>query len=166
MMHPELEQDLVDAQDLFVWETPAYERYERGSRWYAIMALVAIMLVVYAVWTSNFLFAFLILLGAILLVLAGNEHPPAVLVQVGENGVVWDGDLLPFDDIQHFAIVYQPPIKVLYVQPKSNVRPRMRIGLGDQDPVELRNHLKQYVFEDLDVQDEYPSDVFARLLRL
>lgn len=165
-MNPELEQELVDAQDLFVWETPAYERYERGPRWYAIMALVAIALVAYAVWTSNFLFAFLILLGAILLVLAGNEHPPAVLVQVGENGVVWDGDLLPFDDIQQFSIVYQPPVKVLYVQPKSAVRPRLRIDLGDQDPVELRDHLKQYVLEDLDVQEEYPSDIFARLLRL
>ena len=166
-MNPALEDELVDAQDKFVWEAPAFERHERSTRWYAVMAIVALVLVAYAVWTANFLFAFLVLLAAIMLVLAGNESSPAVLVQIGDNGVVWDGEFVPFEKIRHFAIVYQPPeLKVLYVQPRNMVRPRMRIDLGDQDPVELRNHLKQYAFEDLNLQEEHASDTFARLFRL
>jgi hypothetical protein len=158
---------MAEAQDQFVWEAPAYERYERGPRWYGLMGLVALGFTAYAVWTGNFLFAFLILLSAIILVLAGNEHPPHVLVQVGRNGVVWNNDFLPFDAVRHFAIIYQPPdVKVLYVQPKNFLRPRMRIHLGDQDPLELRNHLKQFVDEDLDLEDEHASDMLAKILRL
>lgn len=167
MITPELQRRLAEQQDSFVWEAPAYDRYERGPRWYALMGIVALLLVGYAVWTTNYLFAFLILLAAIILVLAGNEHPPKVLVQVGHNGLVWDGDYLSFDDIRHFALVYQPPeVKVLYVQPNSALRPRMRIHLGEQDPVALREHLKQYASEDLSLKDEHASDMLARLFRL
>jgi hypothetical protein len=167
MITPELEQRMADVQDAFVWETPAYERYERGPRWYVIMSVVALVLVGYAVWTGNFLFAFLILLAAIILLLAGNEHPPTVLAQVGHNGIVWNGDYLPFDRVGHFAIIYQPPdVRVLYIQPRSMILPRLRIPLGDQDPLTLRNHLKQYVQEDLTLQDEHASDMIARILRM
>lgn len=158
---------MIDAQDAFVWEAPAFERHERGTRWYAVMAVVALALVAYAVFTANFLFAFLVLLAAIMLVLAGNEASPAVLIQIGDNGVVWDGQFIPYERIRHFSIVYQPPeVKVLYLQPRNLMQPRMRIDLGGQDPVELRNHLKQYTFEDLKQQEEHASDTFARLFRL
>jgi hypothetical protein len=166
-MNPALEEDLIQAQDAFVWEAPAFERHERSTRWYGVMALVALVLVAYAIWTANFLFAFLILLAAIMLVLAGNEASPPVLIQIGDNGVVWDGEFIPYEQIRHFAIIYQPPeVKVLYIQPRNLMRPRLRIDLGGQDPVDLRNHLKQYAFEDLKLQEEHASDTFARLFRL
>lgn len=166
-MNEELKAHLAESQSAFVWETPAYERHERGPRWYVVMSLVALLFTAYAVWTANFLFAFLILLAAIILVLAGNEHPPSVLVQVGHNGVVWDGEYIPFENLRDFAIVYQPPeIKVLYLQPKNFVVPRMRIPLGEQSPIELREHLQQYLFEDLALRDEHASDMLARLFRL
>jgi hypothetical protein len=163
----DFDQQLAEQQDVFVWEAPAYDRHERSSRWYLAMTIVAALLVGYAIWTGNFLFAFLVLLVAIILVLAGNEHAPASLMQIGHNGIVWDGDFLPFDRIGHFAIVYQPPhVKVLYIQPKSLLHPRLRIQLGEQDPIVVRNHLKQYAAEDLNLREEHISDVFARLLRL
>lgn len=167
MLTPDFQERMAEAQDVFVWEAPAYERHERGSRWYLVMGGVALLLVIYAVWTANFLFAFLVLLAAIVLVLAGNEPSPDVLVQVGHNGIVWDGEYLPFEQVKQFAIIYQPPeVKVLYVQPRSYLQPRLRIHLGEQDPVILRNHLKQYATEDLALRDEHASDILARLFRL
>jgi hypothetical protein len=131
------------------------------------MGVVALALIGYAVWTNNFLFAFLILLVAVILLVVGHRQPSTALAQVGHHGVVWNGTLMPFDQIHHFAIVYKPPyIKVLYIQPASTFRPRWRIELADQDPVALRNHLKQYAPEDLGLQDEHASDTLARLLKL
>lgn len=167
MPRPEFNERLAEAQDTFVWETPAHDHHERGARWYWGLGLITLVLVLYAVWTANFLFAFLILLGAIILVLAGNHEPKSVLVQIGHNGVVWDGWFLPFDRVRHFAIVYQPPeVKLLYIQPKNYAQPRLRIELDTQDPLELRDHLKQYTHEDIDLQDEHASDMIARLLKL
>jgi len=121
----------------------------------------------YAIWTANFLFAFIILLMAILLILVGNKDPEKILVQVGDNGIVWNGRLMLYQDLDRFGIVYQPPYaKVLYIESKSAVVPRLRVELEDQDPIALRNHLRQYVKENLDLQNEYFSDIVARLLRI
>ena len=163
---PEVLQAIITEQDAFVWEAPSFPKYERGKRWYLFMTLVAVFLVAYSIWVSNFLFAFIILLSCILLILAGSQKPEVVLIQIGDHGVVWDGKLYPFQEIDQFAIVYQPPTKVLYLNLKSSFRPQLRIPLEDQDPVTLRNHLKRYVYEDLDLQDENLSDILGRLLRI
>lgn len=164
---PEIEQSIAENQDRFVWEAPAFRKYERGSGWYLGLTLVAVFLIAYAVWTANFLFAFIIFLSAILLLLVGNQEPKRVLVQVGDNGVVWDGKLYLFQDLENFAIIYQPPMsKVLYLEPKSNITPRLQIELQDQDPISLREHLRQFMREDLDLQGEHLSDIVGRLLRI
>jgi hypothetical protein len=40
------------------------------------------------------------------------------------------------------------------------------LELMDQDPVELRSHLRQYLREDLDLQGEHLSDILGRLLKI
>lgn len=164
---PEYEDELIRAQDVFVWEAPEYERPDRGPKWYLLMTIVALAFVAYAVWTENYLFAFIVLIIAIILVIAGNEKPEKVLVQIGDNGIVLDGNFLPFEDIRDFAIVFQPPrVKVLYISPRPMSIPRKRIYLGEQDPIEIREHLRQFVKEDLNLRDEHLSDLFGKILKL
>ncbi|MCE9586158.1 hypothetical protein K8R04_02470 [Candidatus Uhrbacteria bacterium] len=163
----EVETAMIGSQDRFVWEMPAFYRHERGKTWYFGLAVLSVLLIAYAVWTANFLFAFIIFLAAIILLLVGSQEPRHVLVQIGDNGIVVDGKLHLYQDIGSFGIVYQPPIaKVLYVEPKSTLSQRMRLELMDQDPVELRSHLRQYLQEDLDLQGEHLSDIVGRLLRI
>ena len=163
----EVEQALITSQDAFAWEAPSFPSRERGTGWYLALAIGALFLIAYAVWSANFLFAFLILLGAVLLILAAQRKPRPVLVQVGDHGIVWDGQLTLFQDLDTFAIVYQPPIsKTLYIERRNGLVPRLAISLEGQDPVALREHLRQYMREDLDLQTEHLSDIVARLLRL
>jgi hypothetical protein len=158
---------LVKAQDAFVWEAPDREERQRGPRWYLIMSAIALAFVVYAVATGNFLFAFIVLLVAIILVLAGNQAPENVLIQIGKNGVVVDGKLYEFKDLNKFAIIYHPPeTKVLYIESKKLYQPRIRIELQEQNPLAIRTHLKGYMDEDLDLQEEHVSDIVERLLKI
>ncbi len=160
-------EEMAKAQDVFVWEAPSWEQTERNPKWYLWLGLATFVLAAYAIFTQNYLFAFIVLLLAIILVLAGNEAPHAALVQIGHQGVVYDDEFYLFNDLHNFAIVYQPPeIRVLYVQPKSVFKPRMRIELGEEDPVAIRMHLKRYVDEDSDLRDEHLSDIVGRLLKL
>jgi hypothetical protein len=158
---------MAEAQDKFVWESPAWERHERHPHWYLIMSGVALVFVAFAVFTANYLFAFIIFLVAIILVLAGNEEPHTMLVQIGDNGVVVDGKLHLFNQLREFGVVYQPPdTKLLYLEPKALTQGRVRILLQDQDPVELRAHLLQYISEDVDLRHEHASDIIGRLLKI
>jgi hypothetical protein len=160
-------EQMADSQREFVWEAPAWERHDRHPRWYIWMALVMLVLTGYAVFTSNFLFAFILLLSGIILVLAGNEDPHTALVQIGHNGVVVDGKLHTFDQFQDFAIIYHPPeTKILYFEPKGYPKARLRISLEEENPIPIRDLLKQYLDEDLDLRNEHWSDIFGRFLRI
>lgn len=163
----EVESAMISSQDRFVWEMPAFHKHDRSKSWYFALAILSVLLIAYAVWTANFLFAFIIFLSAIILLLVGSQDPRHVLVQIGDNGIVVDGKLHLFQDIGSFGIVYQPPLaKVLYVEPKGTLSQRMRLEIMDQDPVEIRSHLRQYLKEDLDLQGEHLSDIVGRLLRI
>lgn len=160
-------QQMADSQDIFAWETSSWEKFERSKKWYIWMGIVAVVGMIYTIVTVNYLFTFIIFLTVIILTLAGNQEPRTILFQIGHNGVVYDGKLYTYNQLADFAIVYQPPeTKILYIQPRNFLYPRMRVQLEDQDPVAIRNHLKQYMDEDLDLRNEHYSDIFARLLRL
>ena len=164
---PSVQELLVQGQDHFVWETPLYPTYQRGPRWYFATTAGTLLLVSYAVMTSNFLFAFLVLLCAIILILAGNEEAPIVLAQLGDVGVVFDGTLYLYRDLTTFSIIYEPPyVSTLYIETKHLTKPKLRISLEDQDPVEIREHLKAYLKENTDLQTESGSDILGRLLRI
>jgi hypothetical protein len=163
----ELLDEIIKAQDSFVWEIAAWEKHDRGPRWYMIMSIVAIAFVIYAVITGNFLFAFIILLSAIIIILAGHDEPHRALIQIGKNGVVVDGKYHEYKDLSNFSIVYHPPqTKLLYLETGSVIRPRIRLQLDEQNPLELRQHLKQYLDENLHLQEEHFSDIVARLLKI
>jgi hypothetical protein len=159
--------EMMNAQDVFVWEAPSWEDHDRGPRWHLWMFLVVIVLTGYAIFTANYLFAFIILLTAVILILADNPDPHPVLVQIGHNGIVYHGQLFQFNEIHDFSIIYHPPhVKVLYLQPKNLARPRLRISLEEEDPIAIRTHLKNYVDENLKLRDEHLSHIIARLLKL
>ncbi len=162
-----LREEIIRAQDDFVWETSAWESHERGTRWYIGMSVVAVVFVVYGIVTSNFLFAFFILIAAFVLVLAGHEAPHTMLVQIGPNGIVVDGKLHEYKNIHKFAIVYHPPeTKLLYLYKNDVMRPRVRIPLEDQDPLAIRDYLAYHLDENLHLQEEHFSDILARILKL
>jgi hypothetical protein len=164
---PELLEEIVKNQDRFAWETVAWEGRNRGPRWYLIMILIAAVGVIYAILVSNFLFAFLILLASIILIVAGNQEQKRILVQIGDAGVVVDGRLYEYKDLNTFSIIYHPPqTKLLYIEPRGVMHPRVRLLLEEQNPVEIRSHLKQYLQENLVLQEEYLSDILARLLKI
>lgn len=162
----EVQEAVILDQDQFVWETVSFQKYERSKAWYFALTVITMLLVAYSLVSSNFLFAFIIVLTVILLLLLGSREPRPILVQVGQDGLVWDGILHLYEDIEQFAIVYNPPhTKTLYIDFVSGVKPRLSISLEDVDPVELRGFLSQFVAEDGDLRSEPFSDIVGRLLK-
>ncbi len=158
---------IAEAQDVFVWEMPEHEYHPRTTNWYLIVSLVALAGVGYSIWTMNYLFGLIILLSAVVLLLAGNEEPRKILVQIGHNGVVVDGNLITWEKLHNFSLIYHPPFtKVLYMDRKYSPKPRLKLFLEDEDPVVIREHLMQYLPENLVLRDEHFSDILGRLLRI
>ncbi|MBT3817598.1 MAG: hypothetical protein HOE80_00740 [Candidatus Magasanikbacteria bacterium] len=148
---------------LHEWAMPEYETYDRGKRWYILMAIVGTLLVVYGLFTGDFLFTLIIVLAAIILFLQDKQDPVDVPFAITEIGIVLGDRLYEFSDLGAFYIIYKPPkVKVLFFETKSILRPTLRILLKDENPIDVRKTLLEYMDEDLEKEDEPASDTFAR----
>jgi len=73
----------------------------------------------------------------------------------------------PFSELEKYWIIYNPPeVKTLYFEPKNIIKHRLSVPLLDADPLLIRSYLNQYLFEDLDVEEEPLSDRLGRILKM
>jgi len=74
--------------------------------------------------------------------------------------------LYVWPEIDNFWFVYEPPIKNLYLTFKSRLKPNLTIPLNQENPLQIRKFLSQYLKEDLDKEGEPTADALGRLLKL
>ena len=164
---PETLKAITENQTTFVWEIPEFIEYERSKYWYLILSLISIGSVVYAIYSLNYLFSLIILISSLVLLISTEQKPRKILVQIGDNGIVIDGKLIEYNKLHNFSIIYQPPYtKLLYIERKSFIKPRIKLFLENEDPIAIREHLLQYLEENLDLQEEHFSDILGRLFKI
>lgn len=159
--------DLPVGNILHEWEVSEYERHERGTRWYVIMTIIGLFLVGYAIFTNNFLFALVIVLFAVIIFLQNHQDPHVVEFKITDVGVILSNRFYAYSELSDFYIIYNPPeVKMLFLEPDSTLRPRIRVPLLNIDPNEIRFTLRQYLPENLEKEEEPLSDKVAREWKL
>ena len=149
------------------WIIPEYTQHERGRWWYVTAGVIAAALVVWAIWTVNFLFAVVIVLVAIILLVRHSEMPTQLMVSLYEDGVQIGEEFYSYKDFKSFWIIYEPPeVKTLYFDFKNAWRPRLPVPLEEENPLTVRSLLLKYLEEDLSRESEPTSDALSRVLRL
>ncbi|OGY51132.1 MAG: hypothetical protein A3J59_03135 [Candidatus Buchananbacteria bacterium RIFCSPHIGHO2_02_FULL_56_16] len=153
-------------QVFFSWQFPEFPRYERSRRWYVGAAISGGLLLLFAAFTRNFLFAIITIIAALTITLI-HRNPRQIRFQITEDGLVVNDTFFDYDAIKNFYIIYQPPeVKTLYFELKSFFKPRIPAALEDQDPAKIRAVLTRYLTEDLEREHEPVSDQFSRLFKL
>lgn len=152
---------------LVSWKIKEYKQYERKRGWYAIAGLIGLGMLVYAVWTFNFLFAFIVILFGIIIYLQTKGKPAELAVNITEDGIEVGDTFYPYSSIDKFWIIYEPPdIKNLYLHIKRVFRPELSVDLGKANPLKVRKALLDYLEEDLEEEDESGSDYLSRQMKL
>ncbi len=163
---PKMEEEGRDAKNMS-WSIEEFVKRERSWVWYMLFFCVLGMLLLYSVFTANFLFALIILMFLFLTLLSQFQKPRPIRIEVSHDGVRVGEEFHPYRQIKEFWIIYQPPeVKTLYLRFKDLFSPRLSLHLADQDPVRLRDILAQYVEENLDEEDEAFSDTMSRILKI
>ena len=148
---------------LHEWEIPEYEKHDRSGRWYAIMIILGLSLVIYGIFSQNFIFSLIIILAAIILFLQTKQKPATVLFRITELGVALNNRFYTYSEIKGFYIIYRPgEVKTLFLDTISNLRPMIRVHLKDINPVEVQSTLQAYLPEDVEKETEPASDIIAR----
>jgi hypothetical protein len=154
-------------QIAFQWIIQEYEKYPRSRRWYIIAISLAVLLIAYAIFTSNILFALVIVLFGIVLYLHEAQVPLEVNFAITETGIILGRKFYRYSELDRFWIIYNPgDIKNLYFLVNNSFKSRLTIPLFDNDPRPIREYLSQFVLEELDEEDEALTDKWARILRI
>lgn len=152
---------------IFDWMVNEYEKHDRNKRWYVIMALVGIALLLYSVISGNYLFALIVVLFGIVLFLQDMQQPMEVSFVITEAGIVVGSTYYPFKEINKYWIIYNPPeVKNIYFSTNSLLKHRLQIPLLDNDPRPIREYLNQFLVEDLEQEEEPLSERLGRMFKL
>lgn len=157
------EMEKVLAGALLRWRAPEYEKYERGRKWYLYVALVLLAIVAYAVYTDSPIMAITFVLIGVVGYIFINRDPQVIDFAMTQDGIIAGQELYAFDNIKSFWIFYEPhDIKVVSLHTKSTLMPYVHIPIHNEDPVEIRRVLLEYIPE----VKQNPSlvDTFERLL--
>jgi hypothetical protein len=166
-MPKQINKQTLTGDTLHEWTIQEYQQHERGTAWYIFMIIVGLVLVLFSMFTGNFLFALIIILFAIILFLQSYQAPPQVPFKITELGVSINTRFYTWSEFENFYIIYQPPdVKTLFIETTSIFRPLLRIPLLDENPVEVRRTLRGYLEEDLEKEEEPMGDRFARNWRI
>jgi hypothetical protein len=166
-MSEQNEQNTEDSERVYAkWQALSYPHYERGVLWYAVTGLIAGLILIASFWTYNFLLAVVVLMVAIVMVIQGGTKPPTIEIEITAQGIRRGPRFFNFKSIDNFWIVYEPPVKSLHIIVPRSIFPTVHIPIEGQNPVELRNILKQFIKEDLTRESEPVFDTISRILKI
>ncbi len=146
------------------WDAHEFDPQPKPHDWYLALGILTIGLLVVAVIMKNLLFGIFVTLAGFTLMLFGAKKPRVVHFSLSPEGIRIDNELHPLDTCKSFWILYNPPIsKELILIPKSTLAPVLKIPLGEQNPLELRAFLVQFLAEKQ--FDDSLIDLLAKYLR-
>lgn len=150
------------------WQVPEFIKFERSRRWYIAAILIGLGLIIYSIFTLNYLFAVITLIGGLLLVMRDGTVPRLVKVIIAEDGVAVGRKFFDYDAISSFYIIYKPKedIKNLYFEFKNPFQHRLSIPLENVNPLPIRNFLLQYLKEDLEKEGIPYSEWLGKIFKI
>lgn len=155
-------------QKITGWSIPEYDKHEREKNWYIISAIVGLIFIIYSFFSGNFLFAAIIIIGALVIIIHDGQEPMAINFVITDEGLVVGNKFYDYDIIKDFSIVYKPNqnIKNLYFEFKNVIKPRLSIPLKSMNPLPIRENLLKYLPEDLERTDQPLSEALAKMFKL
>jgi hypothetical protein len=157
-----------DTDELIFWFIPEFDKHERERIWYISAGAIAILMIIFAFITSNFLFAVIVIIAAFIFVIRDGQDPDLVKFSITYEGIHIGNKFYDYDELKDFSVIFKPKLRVkkLYFEFKNTIKPRLSIPLIDTNPLIIREILLKYLPEDLERTDEPTSEGLAKLLRI
>jgi len=158
----------IDAgEPMMSWESWEFPYVDRSKRWYVIASAIGLFLMLYALFTGNFIFGVIVLMFAVITLIRDLKRPSRVPVHITSKGLVFGEAFFPFEEIRDFSLTYDPPeVNNLYVGFHGRFQPMLSIGLEDLNPNDVRGTLLPFVFENLEREGESLTDILRRVYKL
>ncbi len=165
VLPPGEEEHYDEGNILIAWEGPEFENVSHDTQWYMALAVILLLIIIYAVIINSPLMAITFILIGVVAYIQIQKEPRHLVFSVTSIGILVGDELFSFDDIESFWIFYTPPhTYVLSLAMRNRLLPHVRIPLHGVDPVELREILIEFIPEER--QEMGLIDTIERLFHL
>jgi hypothetical protein len=132
------------------WQAPEFEYRHKNISWYWLSIIIAVLVIGFAVWQKNFLFAFFILIAEVLIITWGDREPRMAKFKIANRGLtINDQKFYPLSDIESFSSLEDESSEIVTVilKFKSRIKPVLNISVPKDRFEEVRNVIAQTIPE-------------------
>ena len=152
--------------ETLTWQASSQQHAPRSPGWYLGFVIISLGLLGFAIYTGSIMTIITFSLIILIVFILSRQTPRQMTYRITKTGIGSANNLYPYKTIKFFWIVYNPPmVKTLNFETSAYINNHISIELGDQDPVEVKIILSQYLPEDLD-REESMAEVLARKLKI
>lgn len=151
-------------RQVFEWSALEFEEHQRGPYWFIFMAVAALALIIFGVFTRSYFFIAFVALAFAVLTVYARRAPREIAFTINAGGVGMGRTFLPFSELKTFWIFDEGERKELSLETKKMLTPFMRLPLGEENPEDIRSILADFLPEE--EHKELATDKIARSLGL
>jgi len=155
---------LHDETVTFSWETIEFEFKEKRKDWYWVVGALAVVLIVVSIIMQNYLFSFLIAIGAFLMISLASKQPLSIPIEISEKGVKIYDQEFNYDSLFAFWIQYNKKgLPQLLLLSDRKISPIISIDINPEiELMDLRNYLAQFIDEQ-EMKDSLTNRIIERI---
>ncbi len=134
---------------LLNWQGALYVSEKKSVDWFWILGLIVVLATALAVYTKNYTFAAVLLVGGTAIGMFANDTVSEQEYSLTKKGIFIDDVFHPYDEIVSFYVFAEglPSRRQLLLTLKRTFFVHVAIPLADQDPEEVRLILRKYILE-------------------
>lgn len=151
---------------LMSWRAPEYEKQGKSRNWYVATFSIGAFLVGSSIWMKNYLLIIVVVMFGIVLYILNKKEPLTLDIALTEKGVKMGEKFYPYNTLQEFWIIYDPPVKTLNFKNNRTFFPEISMQIMDQNPVNIREILLPFLDENPEKTEESTTDRLSRLLKI
>lgn len=150
---------------LLAWEAPEFLAYIRGWKYYALLSVVFLAVIGYAIYTRDWFVIVIFIIVAGFILWYQQKEPITRKYRITQLGVYEDNKFYQFNEIFSYWFLLDNEYKVLNIIFAKKYLPQLTILLNGTDPIAVRNVLSKHIPEEGN-RTETLLDRLVRLFRL
>ncbi len=152
-----------------VWQAPEYEYQPKDVSWFWVSLIISILLVAFALWQKNFLFAVFVMIAWFSIINLINKFPAIWNFKMDEKGIEISLPLdesqkkkfYPYKEIRGFDVHGDSEEhKELILKLVSRISPYLKINIYSKDEEKIKNLLEKFI-----AKEEYPPSFADHLMK-
>jgi len=158
-------EDIIKTKKEITWQAPAFKYYPKDVSWYWLSFIIAIILMAFAVWQKNLLFAVFIFLAEIMIFTWAGRRPEMIKFRIDAQGISLAGKIYNYSDLEKFCLRPDGESKnfeELIIKRKTHFNPYLKILVDAKISSQVREILSRKLTEE-EYEDSLLEGIFKWL---